>query len=1274
MRREKIRSYNQAFAFCYLGAKEHHLSSRGPPTFRISGQVHHLIGSLLPTPGQVSQYAQIYFHDTSEQVAVRNQHFHNSLNPLHLGEITHYMQEVNPFAQFYENLRSREDEITENMVVRFQETNIDRRTQNAPTASNEVAVLMTNENFSATRGRDVIVKVRGRGLQRIAETNGLYDPLMYPLLFPHGDLGWNLGLQNTDGRKTTCLQYYKFQMMIRDYNRYTNPVHVGGNLAQQYWVDQFAKYETGKLQYIRHNQRQIRAELYQGLADSNGEARDVGRRIVLPASVTGSERNMRQKYLDAMAMIRKFGKPDLFITVTTNPKWPEIQRELLPGQTASDRPDIVCRVFAAKFKEMLNDILKGKVFGNVIAYNYTVEFQKRGLPHIHLLLILEDKIRVEDYDKVVSAEIPDREQNPQLYDSVASHMMHGPCGNLNFNCVCMQDGVCTKDYPKEFVAATENGGNGFPKYRRRSNGRYVLKRVNRQDVQLDNRWVIPFNPYLVAKYDCHINVEICCSVKAVKYLYKYVYKGSDRASITVSNEAIIDEIQNFVDARYVSACEACWRLLDFPTTGRSHSVERLPVHLPRQHQVLFQDNADIDEVTANQRESQLTRFFRLCANSEPGAIVRQLTYTDLPLHYRWERGHWVRRAREATSKIARMYSVSMREGERFYLRILLNKVKGPTCFEDVRTYRGVVYNTFREAAIARGLLQDDQVCVSTLTEGVSYQMPFQLRNLFATILMFGNPTNVAGLWVQFKDHLGEDFEGNDIEVTNAIARHVNEYLLQYQTHWNSIPGLPVLDDEVFNVALGEAENNLIAQELDYDERELQVEAARVEELNEGQLSVFNRVTEAVVGGGDQNLFFVDGPGGTGKSFTYGVICASLRSEGKIVLNVASSGIAASLLVGGRTGHSRFKIPIRVDQFTTCNIPRQSPEAQLIRRSALIIWDEAPMTHRYVFEAVDRTLRDIIDVDKPFGGKVVLFGGDFRQTLPVVRRGTPGQVVAASLRHSNLWNHIECLTLTQNMRVDAECQEFANFLLNVGNGTATFERFQDNTVHSIGELIHSVFTDIETEGNNPEYYSDRVILSATNANVDEINEQVTQLVPGEAKVYESADTVAEQEDVNAHLYPTEFLNSLTPNGIAAHSITLKVGMPVMLLRNLNTACGLCNGTRLIIRNLQENIVEAEIMHGAYKGTRHFIPRIIMDSSDDVLPFVLRRLQFPIRPCYAMTINKSQGQTLQHVGLNLERNVFSHGQLYVAMSRVQRPQNLRIYAPHGIMNVVYRGALT
>ena len=205
-------------------------------------------------------------------------------------------------------------------------------------------------------------------------------------------------------------------------------------------------------------------------------------------------------------------------------------------------------------------------------------------------------------------------------------------------------------------------------------------------------------------------------------------------------------------------------------------------------------------------------------------------------------------------------------------------------------------------------------------------------------------------------------------------------------------------------------NRLVYDERKYNRDELRHQHEQFySTLTSEQRDIYGSIMEAVVedSGG---MFFVYGYGGTGKTYLYKTLSARLRSEGQIVLNVASSGIAALLLEGGRTAHSRFAIPINVVDDSMCHIPGDSDLAELIRMCSLIIWDEAPMTHRHCYEAFDRTLRDICrptpyePSDQVFGGKVVLFGGDFRQILPVITNGTRHDVVHSSLNSSYLWQH------------------------------------------------------------------------------------------------------------------------------------------------------------------------------------------------------------------------------------------------------------------------------
>ncbi|KAL7147924.1 hypothetical protein ABFS83_06G142700 [Erythranthe nasuta] len=342
------------------------------------------------------------------------------------------------------------------------------------------------------------------------------------------------------------------------------------------------------------------------------------------------------------------------------------------------------------------------------------------------------------------------------------------------------------------------------------------------------------------------------------------------------------------------------------------------------------------------------------------------------------------------------------------------------------------------------------------------------------------------------------------------------------------------------------------------------------------------------------------------------LSAVICSKGKIVINVASSGIASFLLPGGRTAHSRFRLPI-----------------------ILIICDEALMMHMYFFEALDKTIKSILDSDMPFGGKVVVLGGDFRQILLFVLKASRQDIVHSTINSSLLWRQCKVMMLNRNMRLQLssssanadEIREFVDWILRIGNGDAgevndgdaIIEIPNDLLIHDSADpfldLIEFVYPDLVRNLFTPDYFEDRAVLSPTNESVGFVNDHFLSTITREDKLL---------SDINAEIYRSECLNTISCSGIPSHKLTLKRGVPVMLIRNIDQARGLCNGTRLQVINMETTMT--------------------LVSSNSGLPIKFQQHQFPLMVSFVMTINKSKRQTLSH--------------LYVALSRVNSRSGIKI----------------
>jgi hypothetical protein len=1069
-----IRGYNCALS---LGSSvfEDLTKANGPATFKMAGRSWRLLPTTVHPSTGPKKFAQIYSMPVNEATDRRTTLFSNGNRaPLRrdwLASLHSMLLACNSLVRsFVQSVDSGQDwQVTVGAL---------EVSQPHAVAANETMIgLLVN---GGGLRHSIVVPQQGAGSRLIivSDLDPFYQPLHFVLLFPFGDPQWGLHLSrtNTDSRKrkrerppVTLFDYLKFHLQRRA--SLTVSIHDFGRLFEEWFVDSFLQSENHKLQYLKNNQGRFRREKYSAIRQQLNMGvppRQMGSPAThLPSSFVRGYRYYRELYADAMTLPANYGGIDYFLTFTTNPSWPEIA-ENAGLKNGMNSPDLYCRVFYIKMKALLCDIVIHGVLGVVVAYAWSVEFQQRGLPHLHACFIVrqEDKPHSPDIvDRIVAAQLPDSSVDLAYFRAVTKHMMHGPCGMHNPSHYCMKHGQCRFDYPKRLQAATSIPQDGYTKLARPHGFSVDLGHF-----QADNGWVVPHNRYLLLKYDAHINVECSSSIAVVKYMFSYIYKGTKTSSATVRNSS--DEIQLFSDGRITSAAEAMWHVLGFDTHKQLPTVQRLGCALPDNPDVMFHgalEPGGVEQVAADALEapSHLKSWFALNAID---AFARTLTYLEIPTHYVWDQSNrkWTRRQTKSRV-LGRIYPVDPSSREAWALRVLLLHSRGCVSAAKVRTVCGEERATFLEAALAAGLIDDDLEYHKCLRS--SMLSPQCLRSVFLIIVTKCQPRDPMALLNTFFGDLTADFDGNQDEKLVCLYRYITDNVDMALDDL----GLDAPADWIGNVG----RNIAFLESFVSKPPVSHMEAA----LNEEQQQVHDAVF-ADMGGELGTIFALTAPAGTGKTFVINQILATASQRNFRVVACASSGLAASLLGHARTAHALFKIPVQVDEMSFCR-PTASYKAWL-RTIDCFIWDEISMAHKWALDAVERLLRDIHETDSPFGGKTMLLAGDMQQLLPVHRFANDP---AAYCFKTCAWF---CATVTLKLTINVRAAfdpVWTEFIAGVGKGLPAL--FPDGCmVKDVDCLIASVWPNGNFMVNDL-----RSILTMTRDDAASINQRVINMFPG-----------------------------------------------------------------------------------------------------------------------------------------------------------------------------------
>ena len=947
------------------------------------------------------------------------------------------------------------------------------------------------------------------------------------------------------------------------------------------------------------------------------------------------------------------------------------------------------------------------------------------------------------FNRFIQAKMPS-EDDSEYYACVERHMTH-VCSNAVNGCLD-KEGNCKRGYRRrEVMATTTLDENGYPIYRRPNRADLKVVPHNRE-VLLDwdghinveyagtSYTVLYLYKYLfkgnrkvkatfqelsesqkVDEFFMYLRGRYICSMESTwKFFHFQTYPATKPSvsKITVKLPSHVDNLLN-----------------DGMTCDMGIYFARPLVFAEYKYTEFFKHFAYSRKLPARFRNSVMWDLISI-TSANSGTFDFQNFCIDISakfpfLHGSGKRLYLFSRDSTKAKSIVRMNWVFPSAGEIFYLRILLFNLPAMS-FQDYRTVNNIEFKTFQLAAVARNLVDDDREAYLAFQNVILMSTPAELRSLLVLLTVEGYPTLSIIEDEEMFRTMYDDYLHLDNECIGNIGLAKNKCLLDLKRRFD-MHGEDIMEACGFPLPIASADmTELDRIRLKYEptaQKQLLDQYLRNSPNTDEQEVAFEEVKRAL----EENrgcFIFIQGSAGTGKSTFARKLTALARSMGKVALGCAATALAAQVYGEDEeftTAHDLFGIPVIEDNEDidheadiVSNYVKQIKKLAVLLEASLVVWDEILSNHKHC-------LATAFSVCEYFRNKVVILMGDWRQCPPVVRNGDMYEIVHASMKYSRYWSRFRVFKFTKNLRLVAAAsdssssavaaqfveqqKEYLEMLNIIGEGEDPAELQQSSVAEVYGENVQTdgsrivalpslnatsdmkeMLTWLFPEGFNPDLMHTKAILAATNTVVDEWNTVIQNLNSNIAYELCSIDKVKDIDDPHGilqRMISESVLERFQRPGVPNHRLVLKKDDICMVMRNLNKREGIAKNTRVKIVHISLYIIRVCTLHPT-NPKYYNIPRIRFTVT---LPYgrsiKMERRQFPLRLAYSMTYNKSQGQEFDKVCVDIRKHPFTHGHLYVALSRIRIASNLRLFTnpqsnsntdefpePPIVTNVVYK----